>query len=103
MALVLEALGSDQTLDLGSLGVGGLALTLGLDLSSDDVLADLRSPSGLVFHHLYIFILYPWTAGPAPNLPLRLRGVGSRGEGGKGQAVPLTLYPVWRTLHRRPG
>lgn len=41
MALVLETLGSDQALDLGSLGVRGLALTLGLDLSSDNVLADL--------------------------------------------------------------
>lgn len=48
VALVLEALGSDQALDLGGLGVGGLALTLGLDLSSDNVLADLDSPSRLV-------------------------------------------------------
>ena len=41
MTLVLEALGSDESLDLGSLGVGSLALALGLDLASDDVLADL--------------------------------------------------------------
>lgn len=41
MALVLEALGSDKALDLGSLGVGLLALTLGLDLAADDELADL--------------------------------------------------------------
>jgi hypothetical protein len=41
VALVLEALGSDEPLDLGSLGVRLLALTLGLDLTSDDVLADL--------------------------------------------------------------
>lgn len=41
MALVLEALGGDEPLDLGSLGVGLLALILGLDLSSNDVLADL--------------------------------------------------------------
>jgi hypothetical protein len=41
VALVLEALGSDQTLDLGSLGVRRLALTLGLDLSSDNVLTDI--------------------------------------------------------------
>ena len=41
VTLVLQALGSDQPLDLGSLGVRLLALGLGLDLTSDDVLADL--------------------------------------------------------------
>lgn len=41
VALVLETLGGDQTLDLGSLGVGLRALLLGLDLATDDVLADL--------------------------------------------------------------
>jgi hypothetical protein len=41
VALVLQALGSDQTLDLGGLGVRLLALTLGLDLTSNDVLADI--------------------------------------------------------------
>lgn len=41
MALVLEALGGDEPLDLGSLGVGGLALSLRLDLAANDVLADL--------------------------------------------------------------
>lgn len=41
VALVLETLGGDQPLDLGSLGVGLLALALGLDLAADDVLADL--------------------------------------------------------------
>merc|ERR1712000_349850 len=35
VTLVLQALG------LGSLGVGGLALALGLDLTADDVLADI--------------------------------------------------------------
>lgn len=48
VALVLETLGGDQPLDAGGLGVGGLALTLGLDLSSDNVLADLGSPATLV-------------------------------------------------------
>lgn len=43
VALVLETLGGDQTLDLGSLGVRLLALALGLDLATDDVLADLYS------------------------------------------------------------
>jgi hypothetical protein len=43
VALVLKALGSDQPLDLGSLGVRLLALTLGLDFTADDVLADLLS------------------------------------------------------------
>ena len=41
MTLVLQALGSNQTLDAGSLGVRLLALTLGLDLATDNVLADL--------------------------------------------------------------
>ena len=42
MALVLQTLRSDQTLDLGSLGVGLLALALGLHLTTDDKLADLN-------------------------------------------------------------
>jgi hypothetical protein len=41
VALVLEALGSDQALDLGGLGVWLLALALGLDFTTDDELADL--------------------------------------------------------------
>jgi hypothetical protein len=41
VALVLETLRSNKALDLRSLGVGLLALVLGLDLSSNDVLADL--------------------------------------------------------------
>ena len=38
---MLQALGSDQTLDLGGLGVRLLALALGLHLTANDVLADL--------------------------------------------------------------
>ena len=41
VTLVLEALGSNQTLDLGSLGVWLLALTLWLDFTTNDKLADL--------------------------------------------------------------
>lgn len=41
VTLVLEALGSDETLDAGSLGVGLLALTLGGDLATNDVLANI--------------------------------------------------------------
>ncbi len=41
---MLQALGSDQALDAGSLGVGLLALALGLDLATDNVLADLLFP-----------------------------------------------------------
>ncbi len=41
VTLVLETLGGDESLDLGGLGVGGLALALGLDLAANDVLADL--------------------------------------------------------------
>lgn len=44
VTLVLQTLGSDQPLDLGGLGVRLLALTLGLDLATDDVLADLFDP-----------------------------------------------------------
>lgn len=42
VALVLQALRSNQTLDLGGLGVGLGALLLGLDLTTDDELADLQ-------------------------------------------------------------
>jgi hypothetical protein len=42
VALVLETLRSNQTLDLGSLGVGLRALLLGDDLTADDELADLN-------------------------------------------------------------
>ncbi len=41
VALVLQALRSNQTLDTRSLGVWLLALALGLDLTTDNVLADL--------------------------------------------------------------
>lgn len=41
VTLVLQALGSDQTLDARSLGVRPLALALRLDLTSNDVLANL--------------------------------------------------------------
>ena len=41
VALVLEALRGDQTLNPGCLCVRLLALTLGLDFSPDNVLADL--------------------------------------------------------------
>jgi hypothetical protein len=44
VALVLETLGSNESLDLGGLGVWLLSLTLGLNLSSDDVLANLVNP-----------------------------------------------------------
>jgi hypothetical protein len=50
VALVLETLRSNQTLDLGSLGVGLGTLLLGLNLTADDELADLNlhSVSNLV-------------------------------------------------------
>ncbi len=38
---MLQTLGSNQTLNLGGLGVGLGALLLGLDLTADDELADL--------------------------------------------------------------
>ena len=42
VALVLQALGGDQALDLGGLGVGLCALLLGGNLAADDELADLE-------------------------------------------------------------
>ena len=42
VALVLQTLGSNETLDFGSLGVRLLALALGLDLTADDELANLQ-------------------------------------------------------------
>jgi hypothetical protein len=64
VALVLETLGGNQSLDLGSLGVRRLALTLGLYLSSNDVLADLFSPIILVSEIL--LSLGPFTS-PLPK------------------------------------
>jgi hypothetical protein len=43
VALVLESLWGNETLDLWSLGVGLLALTLWLNLTTDNELADLFS------------------------------------------------------------
>lgn len=57
VALVLQALGSDQALDLGGLGVGLGALLLGLDLATDDELADLYYARlvrcGLTYHVVF--------------------------------------------------
>lgn len=50
MALVLETLGRNQSLDTGSLGVRLLALALGLNLTSDNVLADLFGGKGKPRH-----------------------------------------------------
>ena len=41
MALVLETLWSDETLDTGSFCVGFLAFGFGLDFATDDELANL--------------------------------------------------------------
>ena len=41
-ALVLETLRSNETLDLGGLGVGLATLLLGSHLTANDVLADLQ-------------------------------------------------------------
>jgi len=41
MALVLKTLRGDEPLDLGSLGIRLLALTFGLDLTTDDVFANI--------------------------------------------------------------
>lgn len=65
VALVLQTLGGDQTLDLGSLGVGLRALLLGLDLATDDVLADLYPGENVII---------------SPEIP-------------HSDLIPLTLYP----------
>jgi hypothetical protein len=41
VALVLEALRSDEALNLRSFGVGSLSFFLGLDFTTDDELANL--------------------------------------------------------------
>ncbi len=56
MALVLETLRSDETLDAGSLGVGFLAFSLGLDFATDDELADLRRHKDISRQCLLIMI-----------------------------------------------
>lgn len=50
MTLVLETLGSDETLDTGSLGVGFLAFGLGLDFAADDEFADLHTQFHISLH-----------------------------------------------------
>jgi hypothetical protein len=45
VALVLQTLGSNQALDLRGLGVWLLALTLWLDFTADNELADLKFPN----------------------------------------------------------
>ncbi len=60
VTLVLQALGSDQALDARSLGVGPLALALGLDLATNDVLADLLFPENMVLvSDIVALRLYP--------------------------------------------
>lgn len=54
VALVLQTLGSDQTLNARSLGVRLLALTLGLHLATNDVLADLLPKKYHISLHVYI-------------------------------------------------
>lgn len=90
MALVLETLGGDQPLDAGSLGVGGLALALGLDLSSDNVLADLGSPATLVSFILeYCIQLAPLSS---PPLPFQRRG--RQGQGSSHTLPGLPAPPL---------
>lgn len=57
VALVLETLRSHKTLDLGSLGVGLLALALGLDLAANDVLANLFIVGWLISFFISILVL----------------------------------------------
>jgi len=50
MTLMLKTLGSNETLNLRSLGVWLLAFTLGLDLTADDELANLKKERELGQH-----------------------------------------------------
>jgi hypothetical protein len=50
VALVLKTLRSNQSLDLGGLGVGLLSLTFGLDFAADDELANLQTIISSVFN-----------------------------------------------------
>jgi hypothetical protein len=56
VTLVLETLRGDESLDFGGLGVGLLALALGLDFSSDNVLADLFCPSMISFSKVFLLV-----------------------------------------------
>lgn len=73
MTLVLEALRSDQPLDLGGLGVRLLALTFRLDLSSNDVLSNLFPPGLVLMPPFILYTLAPSTQnsadGPSHTLP----------------------------------
>jgi hypothetical protein len=66
VALVLETLRSNQTLDLRSLGVRLLALALGLDFTADDELADLYH--GFVSEFVPPLTLNPSREGLAKKL-----------------------------------
>lgn len=58
VALVLQALGGDQALDLGGLGVRLLALALGLDLAADDVLPHLLGKGTGRYPALVSFMMF---------------------------------------------
>jgi hypothetical protein len=67
VTLVLQALGSDQTLDAGSLGIRPLALALGLDLAANDVLADLSAEEEF---HISLHITSQTLPPPPPGSAL---------------------------------
>lgn len=87
VALVLQTLGGDQPLDLGGLGVRLLALTLGLDLSSNDVLADLDRRSEISFMDSVKKVLY--SSPPRHGFPLSSKGKkGIRAQAGPSHSLP---------------
>jgi uncharacterized membrane protein YhhN len=57
VALVLETLGRNQSLDLRSLGVWLLALALGLDFTTDNKFADLKTIQQHFVSGLLLFVL----------------------------------------------
>jgi hypothetical protein len=70
VALVLETLGGDQALDLGSLGVGLGTLLLRLDLATDNVLADLYPRGNVIISPENPFFFGSHSSHSLPELPV---------------------------------
>ena len=73
VTLVLETLGSNETLNLGGLGVWLLALTLWLNLTADNELADLEITEQNFVSNLKLLTLC--TTSPTDHHLSRLREI----------------------------
>jgi len=74
VTLVLEALRSNQSLDPGSLGIWPLSLTLGLNLTSNDVLTDLLSQRKSSISLCFLHGVLSLSTRTAPFPPLQSSG-----------------------------